>query len=190
MNRLELYNNVLYRKFFDNNGQNFLRQFVPPEHLRHEILFRIHNSKFMGHIGIVKTANQFRQRFHFPEFTETLLDYVSNCSSCLQVKSVQQKRLKTPILPITSEQCFPGDLMEVDVVGKLNPCGGYTHIISAMDIFSRFLFSNPNEKCLGGKRSRTLFVRIYINPATKLHLKLENRIQVKDVAVEFKPNSR
>ena len=46
LNRLELYNNVLYCKFFDNNGQNFLRQFVPPEHLRHEILLRIHNSKF------------------------------------------------------------------------------------------------------------------------------------------------
>ena len=29
--------------------------------------------------------------------------------------------------------------------------------------------------------------RIYINPATKLQLKLETRIQLKDVAVEFRP---
>ena len=141
--RLELYNNVLYRKFFNNTGQNFIRQSVPPEHFCHKILLRINNSKFMGHFGIVETANQIRHSFYFPEFTETLLDYVSNSSSCLQVKSVQQKSLKTPLLTIAQEQCFPGDLMEVDVVGKLNPCGGYTNIISAMDIFSRYLFLIP-----------------------------------------------
>ena len=94
LNRLELYNNVLYHKFFDNTGQNFIRPLVLPKHLRHEILFRIHNRKFMGHIGTAETAKQFRQRFYFPEFTETLLEYVSNCSSCLQIKSVQQNSLK------------------------------------------------------------------------------------------------
>ena len=143
LNRLELYNNVLYRKFFNNTEQNFIRQSVPSEHFCHEILLRIHNSKFMGHFGIVETANQIRHSFYFPEFTETLLDYVSNSSSCLQVKLVQQKSLKTPLLPIAQEQCFPGDLMEVDVVVKPNPCGGYAHIISAMDIFSRYLFLIP-----------------------------------------------
>ena len=140
LNRLELYNNVLYRKFFNNTEQNFIRQSVPSEHFCHEILLRIHNSKFMGHLEIVETANQIRPRFYFPEFKETLLDYVSNSSSCLQVKSIQQKSLKTTLLPIASKQGFPGDLMEVDVVGKHNPCGGYTHINSAMDIFNRYLF--------------------------------------------------
>ena len=138
-----MYNIELYQSFFDNTGQYFIRQFVIPKDLCRDILFRLHNSKFMRHIGPEETATKLRQKFFFPEFTKTVLDNVSICSSCLQTKSMQQKSLRTPLLPIASLQCFAGDLLEVDVVGKLNPTGCYTDILSDMDVFTRFLFVVP-----------------------------------------------
>ena len=81
-NRLENHQGVLYRKFFDDTGKVVNRQYVVPAQLRAEILYRIHNSKTAGHIGITKTAQIFRQKFYFPNFVEFLTNYLKNCSSC------------------------------------------------------------------------------------------------------------
>ena len=68
--RLEIYQRVLYRKFFDDTGKNVTRQYVVPAHLRAGVVYRIHNSKLAGHIGITKTAELFRQNFIFQIFDQ------------------------------------------------------------------------------------------------------------------------
>ena len=95
-NRLENHNGVLYRNFYSDNGRDFIRQYVVPTHLRQEVLYRVHNSKYAGHPGIAKTAELFRKRFYFPSFVDFLTNYVKNCSSCLQVKTVKHATLKPP----------------------------------------------------------------------------------------------
>ena len=47
------------------------------------------------------------------------------------------------MLSIASQQCYTGDLLEVDLLGKLKPSHGYTHILTAMDVLSRYLFAIP-----------------------------------------------
>ena len=47
------------------------------------------------------------------------------------------------MLSLASQKCYPGDLLEVDLLGKLKPSHGYTHILTAMDVFSRYLFAIP-----------------------------------------------
>ena len=74
--RLENHHGILYRKFFDDTGRNFIRQYVVPQHLRNEVLYRVHNSKYAGHPGIAKTAELFRRHFYFPGFVEFLANYV------------------------------------------------------------------------------------------------------------------
>ena len=66
--RLEVFQGVLYRKFFDDTGKKLTRQYVVPTYLRAEVVYRIHNSKLAGHIGITRTAQLFRQKFYFPNF--------------------------------------------------------------------------------------------------------------------------
>ena len=141
LHRLLVKNGILYRKFYDHTGKVLNNQFVVPKQLRKELLYRIHNSRFSGHLGIKATASEFRKRFYFPNFTEMLLDYIKNCSSCLQTKAVKNSDLKSQMLSVASQQCYPGDLLEVDLVGKLKPSQGYTHILTAMDVFSRYLFA-------------------------------------------------
>ena len=83
--RLEIYQGVLYQKLFDDTGKNVTRQYGVPAYLRAEVVYRIHNSKLAGHIGITKTAQLFRQKFYLPNFVVFLTNYIKNCSSCLQI---------------------------------------------------------------------------------------------------------
>ena len=59
-NRLDNYPSVLNRKIFDDTGKLVTRQNVVPAHLRTELLYRVHNSKTTGHIGMTKTTQIFR----------------------------------------------------------------------------------------------------------------------------------
>ena len=60
-NRLDHYPSVLNRQFFYDTGKLVTCQYVGPAHLRTELLYRVHNSKTTGHIGMTKTAQIFRQ---------------------------------------------------------------------------------------------------------------------------------
>ena len=69
------------------------------------------------------------------------------------------------------DQLFPGDLLQVDIVGKLPDSGGFTHILTAKDVFSKYLFairlrnaSAPNV----AKQLFHLFMRTSYIPKTVL----------------------
>jgi hypothetical protein len=141
--RLTVQDGTMYRKFFDDTGRNYHLQLVVPKHLREELLYRLHNSKLMGHQGVTKTVQEFRKHYYFPSFTEHLIDYIKNCSSCLQVKPPSKSSLRAPLQPISSLQDKPGDLMQIDLVGRLNPSNGFTHIPTGMDVFTKYLFAIP-----------------------------------------------
>ena len=69
LGRLILDGNILCRKFYDHSGKNFIKQIVIPKQLRTELIYRIHNSKLKGHLGIQKTFHGIRRKFYFPGYT-------------------------------------------------------------------------------------------------------------------------
>ena len=75
------------RQFFDDVRKVSHYQIRIPKHLRKEVLYRIHNSPTSGHVGIVRTAEEFRRRFHFSGLSEFLTDFIRNCLSCSTLKS-------------------------------------------------------------------------------------------------------
>ena len=82
LTRLQIQKGILVRQFFDDVGKISHYQISVPKHLRKEVVYRINNSPTGGHLGIVRTAKEFRQRFYFSGFTEFLTDYIKNCLSC------------------------------------------------------------------------------------------------------------
>ena len=141
-NRLEVRDDILYRLFYDDCGNVQYRQFCVPKHLWREVVFRLHNSKTAGHFGIAKTIAEFRKRFYFPNFTEFLLSTVKNCLSCLQLKRAPSKFLKPPLQPLSSETSFPGEMLQIDLVGPLQS-PHYRYVLTAIDVFTKFLFAVP-----------------------------------------------
>ena len=114
---------------------------VVPKELQ-ELIFSINNSKLKGHLGISKTITEFRKKYYFPCFTEFLIVYISNCLSCIQIKSPKHENLTPPLNPVTSNTSFPADLLQFDIVG-LPKSGGYSYVITAMDVFSKYMFALP-----------------------------------------------
>ena len=94
-NRLVVENDILYRLLYDDCGKVKYKQFWVPNSLWREVVFHLHNSKTVGHFGIAKTVEEFRKRFYFPSFTEFFISSNKNCLSCLQLKRVPYKILKT-----------------------------------------------------------------------------------------------
>ena len=136
LNRLTIDNGVIYRQFFDNTGKISHLQYCLPMHLRREVLYRIHNSKTAGHLGISRTVSEFRRRFYFPGFTEALTRMIKNCMTCLQLKPAKNRQLKVPLEAVASEQTLPGDMLQLDLIGMINsPI--YKYALTAIDVFSK-----------------------------------------------------
>ena len=155
LTRLQMQKGVLVRQFFDDVGKISHYQICVPKHLRKEVVYRIHNSPTGGHLGIVRTAKEFRQRFHFPGFTEFLTDYIKNCLSCSTLKRVSKRQLNPPLQPISSEQLFPGDMMQIDLVGPFqSPI--YKYVLSGIDVFSKYLFAIPLTSAHAGTIAKAL----------------------------------
>ena len=141
-NRLIVEDDFLYRLFYDDCGNIQYRKFWVPKHFWREVVFRLHNSKTAGHLGIPKTIAEFRKRFYFPNFTEFLLSTVKSCLSCLQLKRASSKFLKLPLQPLSSATSFPSELLQIDLVGPLQS-PHYRYALTAIDVFTKDLFAVP-----------------------------------------------
>ena len=102
-------------------------------------------------MGIQKTIAEFRKRFYFPNFTEFFISTIQNCLQCLQLKRVPSKKLKTPLQALSSLKSYPGEMLQIDIVGPLkSPL--YHYVLTGIDVFSKYLFAVP----LTNARSETV----------------------------------
>ena len=143
LDKLCVNNDIVYRKLFNHAGHVSHKQMLVTKHLRYELLYRIRNSPEASHRGITQTVYLLRKNFYFPGFQEFLVDYIKNCLTCLQIKPIQKSHLTPPLLPITSLLNFPEELLQIDIVGTLPVSGGFKYILTAIDVFSKYLFAVP-----------------------------------------------
>ena len=139
--RLKLENNVLYRLFYDDTGKILHQQICLPKHLWKEVIYRLHNSPTAGHLGILRTIQEFRKRFYYPGFTEHFIDFIKNCMTCLQLKRYPNKQLRPPLQPVSSLQSYPGEMMQIDLVQQNGPI--FKYVLSGIDVFTKYLFAVP-----------------------------------------------
>ena len=133
---------IFYTGFFYDCGKIKHKQYCVPKSLWREVVYRLHHSRTAGHLGNVKTIEEVQKRFYFPNFTELLVSTVRNCLQCLQLKRAPTKQIKTPLQPVSSLQSYPGDMLQIDLVGPLkSPM--YTYVLTAVDVFSKYLFAVP-----------------------------------------------
>ena len=64
----------------------------------------------------------------------------------MRSKSTNESKIRPPLQKIYDPCNGPTDLMEVDIVGPLPASNGFTHILTAIDVFSRYLFAVPLRK--------------------------------------------
>ena len=86
---------------------------------------------------------ELRQKYYNPNLTQKVTKFVNNCEWCLRAKDVRKETLLPPLQQIYDPCDGPEDLMEIDLVGELPNSNGYRYILTACDVFTRYLFAVP-----------------------------------------------
>ena len=67
---------------------------------------------------------------------------IKNCLTCLQSKRFLQSQLTPPLQELSSLQSYPGDMLQIDLVGPFQS-SAYTYVLSGIDVFTKYLFAVP-----------------------------------------------
>ena len=84
-----------------------------------------------------------------------------SCEKCIRELRINP-RLTLPLQNPNEHITTPEDAMKIDLVPGLPPSGGYENIVTAMDIFSRYLFAYPTSN-----QDATTIAKVIINILTK-----------------------
>lgn len=110
--------------------------------LKERILLASHEDS--NHCGVHQTQ---RNAFSFvwPHMHKEAQRYVETCPQCQISRPVAQPQAHGKY--IVKQEKWPGQHVIIDVVGPMPTCGGYNYIITIVDEFSRFKYSEPTKDC-------------------------------------------
>ena len=85
-----------------------------------------------------------------------------SCKQCIRESRIYRSLTRTPLQNPNEHITAPEDAMQIDLVPELPPSGGYENIVTAMDVFSRYLFAYPTSN----QDAKTI-AKVLINILTK-----------------------
>ena len=69
--------------------------------------------------------------------------WVEGCEQCARDKRVPNATITPELLNLPEWDLGPEDAMQIDLLPNLPPSGGYENVLTAIDVFSRYLFAYP-----------------------------------------------
>ena len=159
--RIILKDGLLFRKYFGETGGVKYYQILIPKQLINEVLRSLHGV-FGRHPGISKTIIAYREDYYFPRMAQLFREWVMSCEQCLRESRIDRSLTRSPLKYPNEHFTAPEDAMQIGLVPKLPPSGGYEDIVTAMDVFSRYLFAYPTSN----QDAKTI-AKVLINIMTK-----------------------
>ena len=146
-NRSILKDGLLFRKYSGETGNIKYYRILIPKQLLDEVIRSLHG-EFGKHPGITKAKIAYRQNPYPPNMSKLIKQWVISCEPCIRESRIDDRltrpALQNPIEHITA----PEDAMQLDLVPELPPSGCYEYIVTAMDVFSRFLSAYPTAETM------------------------------------------
>ena len=142
MERIALKDEILTRQYFDETGNVKYHQILLPQHLLRELLQSLHGTAHK-HPGISKMLQEIRQRYYYPSMAIHVKKWVEGCEQCARNKRVPNATITPELLNLPEWDLGPEDAMQIDLLPNLPPSGGYENVLTAIDVFSRYLFAYP-----------------------------------------------
>ena len=159
--RIILKDGLLFRKNYGETGSVKHYQILIPKQLINEVLWSLHGETGK-HPGITKTIIAYRERYYYPKMDQLIKEWVISCEQCLRELRINPRLTGPPLKNPNEYIRAPEDAMQFDLVPGLPPSGGYENIVTAMDVFCRFLFAYPTPN-----RAATTIAKVIINIMTK-----------------------
>ena len=133
---------ILYRQYYNDIGAVSHLQVLLPGQLLKVLLQSLHGTAGK-HPGFSKMMQEIRQRYYFPLIAPYVRNWVRDCEICFHDKRINNTRITPELIHIPERDLGPEDLMQIDLLPKLPPSGGYEIINTAIDAFSRYAFAYP-----------------------------------------------
>ena len=130
------------RQYFDETGNVKYHQILLPQHLLQELLQSLHGTAHK-HPTISKMSQEITQRYYDPNMAKYVKKWVEGCKRCARDKRVPNATITPELLNLPEWNLGPGNAMEIDLLPNLSPSGGYENVLTAIDVFSRYLFAYP-----------------------------------------------
>ena len=141
LERIVLKDEILPRQYFDETGNVKYHQILLPQHLLRDLLQSLHGTAHK-HPGISKMLQEIQQRYYYPSMAK-LKKWVEGCEQCARDKRVPNAIITPELLNLPEWDLGPEDAMQIDLLPNLPPSGGYENVLTAIDVFSRYLFAYP-----------------------------------------------
>lgn len=136
-------------------------QLVLPQCKIMDVLHHYHDSRLAGHCGIQNCLDRVKEHYYISRMAEVIADYERSRVPC-QHRKRTQNHTKSAIVayPLPWK---PFRVWQLDIYGPLLlTVTGYTYILTAVDLFSKFFFHMP----LASDGACTVSQRIYLLFAT------------------------
>ena len=98
----------------------------------------------------------------FPKMPQLITDWVMSCEQCIRESGIDRSLSRPPLRNPKEHITAPEDALQIDLMLALPPSGGCQIIVTAMDVFYRFLFAYPTSN----QETKTI-AKVIINIMTK-----------------------
>ena len=142
LDRIVFKDEIVTRQYYDETGQIKYHQILLPKHLLKELLQAIHGTAHR-HPGISKMLQEIRQKYYYPGIAKYVKKWVEGCETCARDKRVPKNTITPELLNLPEWDLGPEDAMQIDLLPNLPTSGGYQTVMTAIDVFSRYLFAYP-----------------------------------------------
>ena len=99
---------------------------------------------------------EIRQKYYYPGIAKLVQKWVQGCEICIKDKRVTNASITPELLNLPEWDFGPEDALQIDILPNLPPSGGYENIITALDVFSRYLFAYPVTDASAVNRAKVI----------------------------------
>ena len=142
--RIFLKDALLFKNYFGETRSVKYYQFLIPKQLVKDVLRSLYG-EFGKHPRIFKTIFAYREKNFFPKMAQLIREWVMSCEQCIRDSRIDSSLTFLPLQNPNEHNTAPEDAMQIDLVPELPPSGGYENIVTAMDVFSRYLVTYPTS---------------------------------------------
>ena len=129
--RIEVQQDVLTRKYYNDTGMISHYQVVLSKQLLDEFLHALHG-QIANRPGITKLIQEARQKYYYPSKAKHIRTSLTKCQMCIQNKRINIDLLETDLLKCPEWDLGPENILQMDIFPKRPPTGEYDNIITAI----------------------------------------------------------
>ena len=153
--RIILKDGLLFRKYYGETASVKYYQNLIAKQLVDEVFRNLHG-KSGKHPGYTKKNNCIPTKVLLPKHG-TIRDWVMSCEQCIRESRIDRSLTRPPLQNPNGHIAAPEDAMKIDLVPELHPFGDYENNVTAMHVFSRYLFAYPTSNQVAKTIAKVIF---------------------------------